>query len=294
MAKQTLNIAAVGDLHCTRASAGKLQPIFSQLVDRADVIVLCGDLTDLGTAEEARLLAHELAPVVRIPKIAVLGNHDYESGHHEEVRQILTDAGVTILDGEATEVGGIGFAGAKGFCGGFGRRMLAPWGEPSLKEFVNEGVRESMKLESALAKLRTPTRVALMHYAPIKDTVVGEPIDIFPWLGCSRLEEPLNRYGATVVFHGHAHQGSPEGRTRDGVPVYNVAMPLLRRVHSETLPVRLLSLPVGGRTEAQKGAARPSFDGIAVEPLGGGNGSLTGAEGLTNDGFGDGAIVTRE
>jgi Icc-related predicted phosphoesterase len=244
--KSIVNVAAVGDLHCTRTTPGKLQPFFAQLSELADVLVLCGDLTDLGTAEEARILAAELAPVMGMPKVAVLGNHDYESGHAEEVRKILTDVGVTVLDGEAVEVAGIGFAGAKGFAGGFGRRMLAPWGEPALKEFVNEGVRESMKLELALAKLRTATRVAITHYAPVADTVQGEPIDIFPWLGCSRLEEAINRYGATVVFHGHAHQGSLEGKTREGIPVYNCAAPLLRRKLPDAVPARIVPLLVSG------------------------------------------------
>ncbi len=246
MQKPIITVAAVGDLHCTRTSHGRIQPIFSGLVDRADVIALCGDLTDLGTLEEAKILVSELAPAVGIPKVAVLGNHDYESGHQEEVKKVLQDAGVMVLDGEAVEIMGIGFAGVKGFAGGFGRRMLAPWGEPALKEFVNEGVREGIKLESALGKLRAPSKVVLTHYAPIKDTVVGEPLDIFPWLGCSRLEEAINRLGATVVFHGHAHRGSLEGQTREGIPVYNVAAPLLRSSYSEALPVRFTQLALSG------------------------------------------------
>ncbi len=262
MQKPIINVAAVGDLHCTRNSSGKIQPYFAQLVDKADILVLCGDLTDLGTVEEARILASELAPTMAIPKVAVLGNHDYESGHQDEVRKILTDVGVTVLDGEATEIYGIGFAGAKGFAGGFGRRMLAPWGEPALKEFVNEGLREGMKLESALAKLRTATRVAITHYAPVQDTIQGEPLDIFPWLGCGRLEEAINRYDATIVFHGHAHQGSPAGKTRIGIPVYNVAAPLLRRTYSETLPIRIVQLAVAGGIVAEEAAVAPA-NGVA-------------------------------
>jgi Icc-related predicted phosphoesterase len=259
--KQQINIAAVGDLHCTKGSGGRLQPYFAQLAGHVDVLILCGDLTDLGTHEEAKVLATELAPAAGIPKLAVLGNHDYETGQQDEVRRILTEVGVTVLDGEAIEIAGIGFAGAKGFAGGFGRSMLSPWGEPAIKAFVDEGVREAMKLELALAKLRTPTKVAITHYAPVADTIRGEPVEIAPWLGCSRLEESINRYGATVVFHGHAHKGSPQGRTREGIPVYNVAAPLLRRVLSETLPIRIVTLDLQGHILAGAtdgtGTARP-------------------------------------
>ena len=136
---------------------------------------------------------------------------------------------MTILDGDAVEFHGVGFAGAKGFCGGFGRRALEPWGEPAIKAFVREALDESLKLESALARLRTKHRIALLHYAPIQATVEGEPPEIFPFLGSSRLEEPINRYEVTAVLHGHAHHGSPEGRTSTNVPVYNVSMSLLRR-----------------------------------------------------------------
>ena len=156
----------------------------------------------------------------------MLGNHDFESGREDEVRQILVDAGIIMLDGDAVEVAGIGFAGAKGFAGGFGRGTLGAWGERAVKAFVQEAVDEAMKLESALARLRTESRIAVLHYAPIRATVENEPVEIFPFLGCGRLEEPLNRYPVTAVVHGHAHNGSPEGRTAAGVPVYNVSLPL--------------------------------------------------------------------
>jgi Icc-related predicted phosphoesterase len=134
-----------------------------------------------------------------------------------------------VLQGESTDLLGVGFAGVKGFLGGFGRSTLGSWGELGVKSFVKEAIDEAMHLESALARLRTPQRIAVMHYSPIRATVQGEPAEIFPFLGCSRLEEPLIRYPVASVFHGHAHKGSPEGVTANGIPVYNVAMPLLLR-----------------------------------------------------------------
>jgi Icc-related predicted phosphoesterase len=239
--KTSVRLAAVGDLHCTRSSQGTLQPLFSQVAQSADILVLCGDLVDYGQLEEAKVLARELN-AVKIPILAVLGNHEYESGQTAEVERVLSDAGVVFLDGDACEVKGIGFAGVKGFAGGFGESALQPWGEPSIKNFVNESVTETLKLESALAKLRTKKRIAVLHYSPIEATVVGEPLQIFPFLGSSRLEEPLNRYAVTAVFHGHAHRGTPEGRTQNGVPVYNVAMKLLQRSFPDRPPFRILEL----------------------------------------------------
>jgi Icc-related predicted phosphoesterase len=240
--KVTKRIAAVADLHCPRTSGEVLKPFFTELATQADVILLCGDLTDYGKPEEAHALAQCLSGVGRIPTVAVLGNHDYECGQAEEVEQILCGSGVKILDGTSVEIDGIGFVGVKGFAGGFGDRMLQPWGEPILKEFVHEAVEEGLKLESALAKMSTVPRIVLLHYAPIRATVEGEPSEIIPFLGSSRLEEPLNRYGVTAVFHGHAHHGSPEGCTREGAPVYNVAMPLLRRRFPAQQPVRFLDV----------------------------------------------------
>jgi len=193
--------------------------------------------------EEARLLVRELA-VAKVPTVAVFGNHDYEAERHDEVKQILIDGGVTVLDGDSAEIHGIGFAGVKGFAGGFGERALQSWGEPILKRFVREAVDEALKLEGALARLRTPQRIALMHYSPIRATVESEAPEITPFLGSSRLEDPINRYPVFAVFHGHAHRGSPEGRTASGVPVYNVALPLLRRRWPDRSPFRLIEVPV--------------------------------------------------
>jgi Icc-related predicted phosphoesterase len=237
-----LRIAAMGDLHASKNSQGSFQPLFTQVNSAADVLLLCGDFTDYGLPDEARILIRELA-VVKIPVIAVLGNHDYEAGKAHEIRQILVDGGVNVLDGEATEVHGVGFAGVKGFAGGFGRGALGPWGEQAIKAFVQEAVDEALKLESALARLRTQKRVALLHYSPIRGTVEGEPPEIFAYLGSSRLEEPINRYRVSAVFHGHAHRGTPEGRTSTGVPVHNVSMPLLTRVNPTRPPFLIVEVP---------------------------------------------------
>lgn len=225
-----MRIAATGDLHFGKTSTGTLQPLLSQIATDADVVLLAGDLTDYGTPDEARGLAKELSTSVRIPIVAVLGNHDFEAGAEQEIYRILVDHGVCVLDGDTCEVQGVGFAGVKGFAGGFGRRALGPWGEPIIKQFVHEAVNEALKLESALARLRTDKKVVLLHYAPIEATVEGEPREIFPYLGCSRLEEPLGRYSVTAVIHGHAHNGQLEGKTSTNVPVYNVSYPLMKRI----------------------------------------------------------------
>jgi Icc-related predicted phosphoesterase len=219
------------------------QPLFAQVADLADVLLICGDLTDHGLPEEAHVLAHELAGV-KLPMLGVFGNHDYHSNETAEVERILEGVGLKLLDGDDCEVYGIGFAGVKGFCGGFGRQTLEAWGEEAVKKFVYEGVEEALKLEKALARLHTSQRVAVLHFAPIQATVEGEPPAIFPFLGSSRLEEPLNRYGVSVAFHGHAHHGSPEGKTMTGIPVYNVSLSLLRQSLDKQPPFRIVELPV--------------------------------------------------
>lgn len=241
MSDHPVRIAAVGDLHCRKTSAGTLAPLLTHVNEIADVLLLCGDLADHGLEDEARVLAKELG-VVRVPMVGVLGNHDYHSNAVDALCRIFTDAGVELLDGDAVEVCGVGFAGAKGFPGGFGRATLGPWGEPAIKQFVQEAIDEALKLEEALQRLRTERRVALLHYAPVHDTCVGEPAEIHAYLGCGRLEEPLHTYPVDVVFHGHAHHGSPEGRTRNGIPVYNVALPLLRVTMGTDVPIRVITL----------------------------------------------------
>ena len=248
-----IRFAAVGDIHVQKDSGGTLRNLFAQADEAADALLLCGDLTDYGTADEARILAEELG-TMHIPVIAVLGNHDYESGTPEVVTDMLARTGTHVLDGSVCEIEGVGIAGVKGFGGGFGRGALGAWGEPAIKLFVQEALTEAMKLESALAKLRRRRRIALLHYAPVVGTVEGEPVEIFPFLGSSRLEAPLLRYPMDAVFHGHAHRGTLEGRTINGVPVYNVAKPLLQRSRPDAPPFFLYELPrelVDDRTPAE-------------------------------------------
>lgn len=250
-AGDVVRIAAMSDVHYGKTSHGKLHRVFTQVTENADVLVLCGDLTDYGLPEEARVIAKDLTSAVRIPIVGVLGNHDYESAQEDEVTRILADAGVHVLDGDSVEVHGVGFAGVRGFCGGFGRRALGAWGERVIKQFVHEAIEEALKLESALAKLTTSSRVAVLHYAPIRATVEGEPEEIFAFLGSSRLEEPLSRYPVDAVFHGHAHKGAVEGRTANGIPVFNVSLPLLEDTYPDRPPYRLLEVPrvTHGRNE---------------------------------------------
>lgn len=225
----TLRVAAVGDLHVGEDHTHSYRELFAQASSEADVLVLCGDLTNFGKTREAENLAEDLK-VCTVPLVGVLGNHDYECGQPEEVARILHQAGVQLLDGAAYEIGGVGFAGAKGFIGGFGRHMLSPFGEDAIKTFVQAAVDENLKLESSLRMLRTERTVVVLHYSPVVDTVIGEPPEIFPFLGSARLGETVDRFdGVKVVFHGHAHRGATQGRTVRGTPVYNVARPLLAR-----------------------------------------------------------------
>jgi Icc-related predicted phosphoesterase len=247
-----VRVAALGDVHCTTRSAGALAPVFQAVNEQADMLALCGDLADYGLPEEAHILVRELS-VVRVPIVGVLGNHDYESAQEDTVKQILCDGGIQILDGDAFEIKGVGFAGVKGFGGGFGSRTLGSWGEPAIKAFVREAIDEALKLESALARLRTEHKIVLMHYSPIQATCEGEPLEIMPFLGSSRLEEPINRYPVTAVLHGHAHHGSLDGHTQAGIPVYNVSAPLLRQHFPDRPPFRIFELPL--RPSQEQGTA---------------------------------------
>ena len=229
MAKGALRIAATADLHYAKHSRGKMHDAFAEISSSADVLLLCGDLTEYGLPEEAEELAADVRSAVRIPIIAVIGNHDYESGQPEMVSKVLDEAGVNMLVGEAIEIAGVGFAGISGFGGGFGRRMLNAWGEPLIKQFVQESISHAIRLEQALVKLQTERRIVVLHYSPIRATLQGEDPEIYAFLGSSRLEEPINRFRVTAVFHGHAHNGILDGKTSTGIPVYNVSEPALRK-----------------------------------------------------------------
>lgn len=237
-----LRIAAASDLHYNKHSKGQAQRLFTEASQAADVLLLCGDLTDYGLPEETAILIEDIKSHATVPIIAVLGNHDFESGQQEEVATMLDQAGVTLLDGDCTEIDGVGFAGVCGFGGGFGPRMLNAWGEPLIKSFVQEAVDHSLRLEKALGRLKTDKRVVLLHYAPLRETVEGENPEIVPFLGSSRLEGPLNRFSVNVAFHGHAHNGTPEGKTSSQIPVFNVAMPLLAKTMPDGPPFRLFEL----------------------------------------------------
>ena len=239
MTKRALRIAATADLHYGKHSRGTLHEAFAEISNIADILLLCGDLTDYGLPEEAEALVADIRSAVKIPILAVLGNHDFESGQAALVSKVLDDAGVNVLDGEAIEVSGVGFAGVAGFGGGFGRRMLNAWGEPLIKQFVQESISHAVRLEQALTKLQTERRIVVLHYSPIRDTLKGEDPEIFAFLGSSRLEEPINRFRVDAVFHGHAHNGILDGKTSTGIPVYNVSAPAL---HKTGKPYRIIEL----------------------------------------------------
>jgi Icc-related predicted phosphoesterase len=223
-----LRVAAIGDLHVQEDSVAPYREMFAEVSGSADVLVLCGDLTNFGKTREAEILADDIKSC-SIPVLGVLGNHDYECGQPEKVCEILHSAGMKVLDEQAVEIEGVGFAGVKGFLGGFGRGELAPFGEPIVKAFVDEAMNESRKLENQLRALRTDRSVAVLHYSPITDTIEGEPPAIYQYLGSQRLCEPIDRFDhVKAVVHGHAHHGTYEGRTPLGKPVYNVAQFVLK------------------------------------------------------------------
>lgn len=223
-----MKIAAIGDLHVTETDVSPYRDLFTEISRTADVLVLCGDLTNFGKTSEAEILADDIR-VCDIPVLGVLGNHDFESGQPEEVGRILHEAGMTVLDEQAVEIDGVGFAGVKGFMGGYGRGELAPFGEPVAKAFVDEALNEARKLENGLRSLRTEKSVAVLHYSPIPGTLEGEPVEIFQYLGSARLADAIDRFdNVCAVVHGHAHHGSYEAATMRGTPVYNCAQFVVR------------------------------------------------------------------
>lgn len=260
-AGRVVRVAAVGDFHCGEKDGGLYRDQFAKANDQADVLLLAGDLTRRGTPAEIDVVIRELQDV-RIPILAVLGNHDHESGQPEKVNEALRSRGVHLLDEAPFELNEhVGFAGVKGFMGGFGRYTLTAFGEGETKAFVNTTLEEVQKLEYSLRRLSTPIRVVLLHYAPIMETVMGEPEQIFPFLGNDRLLEPIDRFNAAVVFHGHAHHGTFSGKTPAGVPVFNVSMVRVREdAGAELFYVHEISIPTdspGAETEPEPGVETP-------------------------------------
>jgi len=224
----SIRVAAIGDLHVHQNSTDSLEWLFQKVSEKADVLALCGDLTHLGLPQEAERLASDLR-ACRVPVVAVLGNHDHQSGQADEVKKILRAGKVAVLEETETfEVQGVGFAGTKGFGGGFDKHMLTPFGEDAIKQFVTEAVNEALRLEVALNGLRTEKSVVILHYAPIAATVIGEPPEIFPFLGSSRLAETIDHFDVNAIFHGHAHHGSYEGKTTKGIPVFNCCLQIVQ------------------------------------------------------------------
>lgn len=227
---EKIKVAAVADIHVRENDKGKWIDYFKEISANADVLIIGGDLTDTGDEVEAQVLAEELRACT-IPVVGVLGNHDHEKGRHKLIRRVLQSDRVHILDGEAVVIKGVGFAGIKGFGGGFDNHMLSMFGEGAMKAFVQEAVDEALHLERALTRLEQEQdgipKIALMHYSPIAETIKGEPEVIYPFLGSSRLAEPLERKKVVAAFHGHAHAGKLEGQTANGVKVYNVAKHIL-------------------------------------------------------------------
>ena len=230
-----IRIAATGDLHFGPDSAGSFRPYLEEMGDRADVLLLAGDLTRRGDPEEAAVLAEELA-AAPIPVVAVLGNHDYHSDEEMAVRKVLEDADVTVLEGESTvlDLDGsrLGIVGAKGFGGGFAGACATDFGEPEMKAFVRHTKDISAEIEGLLRELDTDVRVVLLHYAPIKETLYGEPPEIYAFLGSYLLAEAVDRAGADLILHGHAHRGAEKGVTPGGVHVRNVAQHVIRSAYN--------------------------------------------------------------
>ena len=223
-----MRIAATADLHFSAQTYTNIQEQFVRVRDEADLLLIAGDLTNYGQPSEMEMLLNALVRL-RIPTVAVLGNHDYEGGQEAELQRMMAAAGIKVLDGTGYERDGVGFAGTKGFVGGFGRGVLTAFGEREIKAFVQVAIDEAVKLERAMSQLRTNKRIVVLHYSPIASTVMGEAPEIFPFLGTSRLAEVVDRHGADLVLHGHAHRGTLDGKTTAGIPVHNVAITLLQQ-----------------------------------------------------------------
>lgn len=224
-----MKIAAIADLHCRLNSGPTIKELLKGIEREADVLVVAGDLTDMGQPAEMEVLLNELKHF-QLPMVTVLGNHDHESDQAEVLSEMLANSGITVLDGSVCEIGDVGFVGTKGFCGGFDGLMVQPFGEAVLKTFIRNSIEEAVGLENALTKLDCRHKFAVLHYAPIKQTLAGESRELYPFLGSSRLANALDRHGVNVIVHGHSHHGAPGGRTPRGIPVYNVSRFVLTRL----------------------------------------------------------------
>lgn len=226
-----IRIAALADIHAKEESKGEFNSLFQEISEKADILLICGDLTEQGLPNEAKILADELSNC-KIPILGILGNHDYANKQQDKIKEIISSVtNFTFLEGRTYQFKDVGFTGAKGFGGGFDNHMVGPFGEEILKRFVYETINESLHLEEQLNSLKTKYKVVILHYSPIRQTVEGEPLEVFPFLGSSRLAEPLDHFNVSMAFHGHAHYGKPEGKTLKGVPIYNVCYPLLKKIN---------------------------------------------------------------
>lgn len=223
-----MRILATSDIHCRVDTPHLVEELVGEALHQADVFVIAGDLTDTGRSEEAAELARQLSQV-RIPVIAILGNHDHQTGKPDEIAKMLVDSGVHMLDCSFWVVGDVSFVGAKGFCGGFGDNLVQPFGELALKTFIGTSIEETVRLDEALAQVTTPKTMAILHYAPIRETLAGEAPEIFAFMGTSRLGKVIDQHGANLIVHGHSHHGFPEGRTPGNIPVHNICHFVLER-----------------------------------------------------------------
>ena len=230
-----IRIAAVGDVHAGEDSMGAIAPTFQGIDDMADILLLAGDLTKWGDPREAQVLVRELE-AVSVPIVAVLGNHDHHLDRSDQVRDVLERAGILVLEGETAEfeLAGhtVGIAGVKGFGGGFAGAHATDFGEPEMKAFIRHTQAIAAALAGAVARLRSDVRIVLMHYAPVKETLRGEPPEIYPFLGSYLLAEAVDACGADLILHGHAHRGVEKGMTPGGVAVRNVAQPVIARPYN--------------------------------------------------------------
>jgi Icc-related predicted phosphoesterase len=230
-----IRIGAVGDVHLGEDTRGQLRPALENIAAHADVLLLAGDLTRHGTASEAKSVAEEFGGLP-VPVVAVLGNHDYHSDQQDEITEVLTSVGITVLESTSTvlDIAGerVGIAGAKGFGGGFAGKCAADFGEPEMKAFVGHSKQIAARLRCALDELDAPYRIALTHYSPVNDTLVGEPPEIYPFLGSYLLAEAIDHAQVSLAVHGHAHHGCEQGMTPGGIPVRNVAQPVIRRAYA--------------------------------------------------------------